>query len=122
MYCYNVQPGVQIDYVTGDNTLADGSRVEEAPAKEGSGQEAATGAGAGPSEGRNGGGTQEALESKEEVAAQTGASSIIVNKNSGALHTPECSRLPKEKNRVYFGSREEAMAAGYNNPCNFCHP
>ncbi len=47
---------------------------------------------------------------------------VIANKNSKAFHRPSCSRLPKEKNRVYFNSREAALAAGYNNPCDYCNP
>lgn len=48
--------------------------------------------------------------------------SIIANKNSKVFHKPECSHLPKEENRVYFNSREEALAAGYGNPCDYCNP
>lgn len=47
---------------------------------------------------------------------------VIGNKNSQVFHRPTCSGLPKEKNRVIFNSREEALAAGYNNPCNYCKP
>lgn len=47
---------------------------------------------------------------------------VIGNKNSKAFHRPTCSRLPKEKNRVYFDSRDEALAAGYHNPCDYCDP
>lgn len=47
---------------------------------------------------------------------------VIANKNTKAFHRPTCSRLPKEKNRVIFDSREEALAAGYDNPCDYCAP
>lgn len=47
---------------------------------------------------------------------------VIANKNSKAFHRSSCSRLPKEKNRVYFNSREAALLAGYNNPCDYCNP
>lgn len=47
---------------------------------------------------------------------------VIGNKNTKAFHRESCSRLPKEKNRVYFNNREEALAAGYNNPCDYCNP
>lgn len=40
----------------------------------------------------------------------------IANKNSGTLHTPFCNGLPKESNRVYYDSYEDAMAAG----CKAC--
>lgn len=50
------------------------------------------------------------------------AEKIIGNKNSKTYHRESCSRLPNKKNRIYFKSKEEAKAAGYNNPCGFCNP
>lgn len=41
---------------------------------------------------------------------------VIGNKNTKAFHRPTCTHLPKEKNR------EEALAAGYYNPCDYCEP
>lgn len=43
----------------------------------------------------------------------------IGNKNSKKLHHPTCSSLPKEQNRVYFDSYQEAIDAGYD-PCGQC--
>lgn len=50
------------------------------------------------------------------------AYTVIGNKNTKAFHRESCSHLPKEKNRVYFNSREEALSAGYDNPCDYCCP
>ncbi len=47
---------------------------------------------------------------------------VIGNKNTKAFHRPTCTHLPKEKNRVIFNNREEALAAGYYNPCDYCEP
>lgn len=47
---------------------------------------------------------------------------VIGNKNTKAFHRPTCNRLPKEKNRVIFNNREEALASGYYNPCDYCNP
>ncbi len=47
---------------------------------------------------------------------------VIGNKNSKVFHRPSCSRLPKEKNRVIFNNRDEALATGYDNPCDYCNP
>ncbi len=44
----------------------------------------------------------------------------IGNRNSKKFHTPDCSSLPKESNRVYFESYQEAIDAGYT-PCSNCH-
>ena len=47
--------------------------------------------------------------------------SYIGNKNSKKFHLPSCSSLPAEHNRVYFDSRDEAVAAGMV-PCKRCSP
>ncbi|NLW22718.1 MAG: MBL fold metallo-hydrolase [Tissierellia bacterium] len=43
----------------------------------------------------------------------------IGNKNTLIFHTIECGSLPKEENRVYFDSFDEAIGAGYK-PHNNC--
>lgn len=49
------------------------------------------------------------------------AGQYIGNRNSYKFHRTTCSTLPKEKNRIYFNSREEAVAAGMQ-PCKRCNP
>lgn len=50
---------------------------------------------------------------------ETTAVTYIGNKNSKKLHLDGCSSLPKEENRVYFDSYDEAIDAGYT-PCGNC--
>jgi competence protein ComEC len=50
---------------------------------------------------------------------ETVAQTFIGNKNSKKFHSPDCSSLPKEENRVLFGSYQEATDAGYV-PCGGC--
>ena len=45
----------------------------------------------------------------------------IGNLKSKKFHLPACSALPAENNRVYFASRETAIAQGYT-PCSNCKP
>ena len=45
----------------------------------------------------------------------------IGNVNSQVFHRPDCKSLPAEQNRTYFGSRMEAVDAGYT-PCGRCKP
>lgn len=45
----------------------------------------------------------------------------IGNLNSKVYHSMTCSSLPKEENRIYFITRDEAEAAGYT-PCGKCKP
>lgn len=44
---------------------------------------------------------------------------FIGNVNSHKFHAPDCANLPTEKNRIIFGTYEEAINAGYT-PCGSC--
>lgn len=57
-----------------------------------------------------------------ETGTSPGAGLYIGNKNNGKLHRSTCNKLPKEKNQAIFDTREEAVAAGYNDPCKLCKP
>jgi competence protein ComEC len=45
----------------------------------------------------------------------------IGNRRSMVFHRLTCPSLPAERNRVYFKTRDEAIAQGYH-PCGVCHP
>lgn len=45
----------------------------------------------------------------------------IGNKQTKIFHTPSCYPLPKEKNRIYFSTRDEAVKNNYS-PCENCNP
>ena len=51
--------------------------------------------------------------------AETVTTTYIGNKNSKKFHVDGCSSLPKEENRVYFDSYDEAIEEGYT-PCGNC--
>ncbi len=53
--------------------------------------------------------------------AAVGEYAYIGNVNSRKFHSPDCSRLPDENNRIYFTTREEAVNAGYD-ACGICDP
>lgn len=61
------------------------------------------------------------VKQKSEGGSSSGSGSYIGNKNSHKFHRANCSRLPAEKNRVYFKSRDEAIKTGYE-PCKICEP
>ncbi|MBP3477505.1 MAG: MBL fold metallo-hydrolase [Lachnospiraceae bacterium] len=46
----------------------------------------------------------------------------IGNKRNGKLHRASCHTLPKAENQAIFSTREEAVAAGYDDPCGNCKP
>lgn len=61
-------------------------------------------------------------EEKAEEAAPSASGSYIGNINNGKLHRSSCSFLPDEKNQVKFEKKEDAVAAGYSDPCKKCNP
>lgn len=107
VFAYNVQPGIEIDYATGESKLADGSQHEE--------QKTATVTPTPSPE----------LEKQEPV---TGSEALqadyILNTNTKKFHHPTCSSVNdmKEKNKQeFFGTRDETIALGYS-PCGRCKP
>ncbi len=103
VFTYNVQPGIVIDYATGD------SQLEETPTEA----------------------TTEITRDlpindpvEDETESEEKEVTYILNSNTGKFHYPSCSSVKdmKEKNKVYFyGTREEAIAKGYV-PCKRCNP
>ena len=59
-------------------------------------------------------------ETKQEKSLNT-ETIYIGNKNTKKFHLPSCGTLPKEKNRVYYSNRDDAVTDGYK-PCHNCEP
>lgn len=119
VYCYNVQPGVVINYATGENEPAPETLEAQMTA-------AAEGAESSGSETNYAPVTPIAEEIPEETAAQTESvtASYVANMNTMKFHYPSCSSADdiKAKNRWDFeGTREELIAQGYV-PCKRCNP
>ena len=109
VFCYNVQPGVDIDYTDGNNKLAGTSEVKKEENDTGSKK------------------VETNVSPKENVVQEsnsTPASSYIANMNTKKFHYPSCSSVKqmKESNKWYFdGSRDELISQGYD-PCKRCNP
>ena len=97
---------------------SDGETVTMTPARNADADTLAAGPGGGS-------GVSDASSSAESASSDSASSSdeggYIGNANSKKFHRPSCSTLPAEHNRVYFGSRDEAVAAGMA-PCKRCNP
>lgn len=99
VYVYNVQPGITIDYATGESWQEQGTTttpVQEEPVQE---------------------------EPEEQTPVSSGTT-YILNTNTKKFHYPSCSSVDQmsEKNRQEFtGTRDEVIAMGYD-PCGRCHP
>lgn len=58
---------------------------------------------------------------KADIPDEPSVTEYIGNVNSKKFHLPTCGNLPAEHNRIYFASRETAVAQGYS-PCGTCKP
>lgn len=97
VFCYNAQPGVSIDYKTGDsqsNPSVTTTTTTTTP-------------------------TSTSTTSSEEQTAK-----YILNTSSMKIHTPSCSSVSKiaDKNKgTYDGDISDLIAQGYT-PCKICNP
>ena len=130
-FCYNVQPGIEIDYATGESSGPEfsGNHSSENAA---SGQTGNTGTVIV----RSGMEGTEAEENEQDKSvpnrsaegaqdqADIGEWKYIINVSSRKFHRPGCESVQKmsRKNRQGFnGSREELIEMGYV-PCKNCNP
>lgn len=97
VYCYNVQPGITINYATGDSV-----QTGEYPANEGAEAGSAGTAGSGQDE----------------------EHTYILNTNTLKFHKPDCSsvnQMSEHNKGEFLGTRDELIAQGYE-PCKNCNP
>lgn len=102
VFAYNVQPGVTINYATGDSAL-DGTASTSEPMTSTVVQE--------PS-------------SDNQDGTSTAEAHYVLNNNTKKFHLPSCSSADdiKDSNREdYYGSREDLIERGYD-PCKRCNP
>lgn len=122
VFCYNVQPGITIDYASGESkrgeAAVDGDAVANAndAASDTAGSSSAS-ATPGASEAEAGAQTETDPQATTEVT-------YILNARSKKFHYPYCDSVdemsPKNK-RELTGTREEAIELGYV-PCKWCCP
>lgn len=129
VYVYNVQPGIEIDYATGESRPADGSEPEvqaDEPAAQARSEETAQEAPEIQDQDPAPQVRAEAAEPESEVAEEPvpQGTDYILNTNTGKFHYPDCSSVDqmKESNKLpYTGSRDDVIAQGYD-PCKRCKP
>lgn len=119
IYAYNVQPGITIDYATGDSWLSS----EKGNSDSSSGGNSAVSQSAADKSG-----TQQAAvqtESVKETSAPVSTGTeYILNTNTKKFHYPSCSSVKQMKasnKKEYTGSRDDLIAQGYD-PCKKCNP
>lgn len=127
VFCYNVQPGVIIDYSDGSNKL---DRNYKSNQTDKSDEKVVS------DNGSQSGKTTFTLEEFATTGSGDNAESVsrtapektysyIGNKNSHVFHYPDCDSVKdmKEKNKVYFEdtTRDEVIENGFK-PCGRCKP
>ncbi len=111
VYCYNVQPGIEIDYATGESWVAeDSSEVKGNSDETEESQEDSV----------SGFESDETVETLENSDVHT----YILNTNTKKFHYPDCSavdRMSEKNKQEYTGTRDEVIAQGYDS-CGLCNP
>jgi DNA-entry nuclease len=128
VYVYNVQPGVTIDYATGESWLAQ-EQPPQANQSEEDGKDAQFGDQSSGSAGPTGDGEEDLSEETDQtdVSDQTGEQiegTYVLNTKSKRFHLPECSGVSgmSEGNKQTFtGLRQELIDQGYA-ACGICKP
>lgn len=96
VFAYNVQPGITINYATGDNALnGDGDHFLNTES-----------------------------ESKAEESSSQQESTYILNTSSQKIHKPDCTyakNIAEHNRQEYTGSMDELLAQGYT-ACGTCKP
>ena len=102
VFCYNVQPGVNINYVNGTSSVANTSNAS-------SKQQAQT--------------TKQAKSTPQPKQNTPVTASYIGNKNTRKFHRGDCRMVARmsQSNKVTFNNRDSAVSQGYN-PCKICNP
>lgn len=123
VFLRNIQPGVAIDYATGDNWADEAASAGSwSSSAASSGLSTSASAGAAPLAP-----ISAAATTSQADDASTGTPTTVtyvVNKNTGKFHYPSCSSVPKikAKNRMDSNqTRDELIAQGYV-PCKNCNP
>ena len=112
VWCYNVEPGVAIDYRTGesypDGTIASGpARADEAS-----------------SASKPTRGTHAFTVPGDEFRVDEAQADYILNAHTGKFHLPDCPSAAdmREYNKFPFaGTREQLVELGFT-PCGYCDP
>ena len=103
VFCYNVQPGVNINYANGTSSVANTSNAS-------SKQQAQT--------------TKQAKSTPQPKQNTPVTASYIGNKNTREIPSwrlPYVVARMSQSNKVTFNNRDSAVSQGYN-PCKICNP
>ncbi|MED9873321.1 MAG: DNA/RNA non-specific endonuclease [Eggerthellaceae bacterium] len=119
VYCYNVQPGVGIDYETGDN-WEDPSTIQYNSSSYWDSQNSQYHSQGNYSQNSASGNSNSYQNGTHDNSEQD----YILNTNSKKFHYPWCDSVEDTSTRNkedYYGTRDELISDGYE-PCGACNP
>ena len=140
VFVYNVEPGVAIDYMTGESwessetpqvtskgsatiTTAAAARADRAAAGSANGSKADGGSGA-DSSGSNAGDGDGAGSNSASSQGASEQQDYILNVKNKKFHKPDCSAasdISSANKQDFTGIRDQLIARGYS-PCGICKP
>ena len=122
VYCYNAQPGVEINYQNGTSRVAVVIDAQSRPPKSNNGSEQSSGLAGGQSNSLASG--QSESSATVQSSAQNLVGSLVVNTSTKKIHRPSCSAIkdmkPQNKKTV-TKTCAQLEAEGYA-PCRLCRP
>ena len=144
VFVYNVEPGVAIDYVTGESwessetpqvtskgsatiTTAAAARADKAAAGSAGGSKADSESNSGSGAGSSGSNAGDGDGAGSNSASSQGASEqqdYILNVKNKKFHKPDCSAasdISSANKQDFTGIRDQLIARGYS-PCGICKP
>lgn len=142
VFVYNVEPGVAIDYVTGESkewadtpavaskgegtiTTAAAARAAQAAGENGAGSSSAGNAGESSDAGTSGSGSGSTSANASDTASSSAEQhDYILNVKNKKFHLPTCSAandIAAANRQDFTGTRDELIAKGYS-PCGICNP
>ena len=122
VFCYNVQPGVTIDYATGDsigNGKVESSSDSKKSTSIGSSNKNTNGSSSSSSKSNS-----NSSSSNKNTSSSSATTEYILNMNTHKFHTPSCRSVKQMSNSnksVYKGTRQDLINQGYD-PCKICNP
>lgn len=141
VFVYNVEPGVAIDYVTGESqesantpavaskgegtiTTAAAARAAQAAGESGAGSSTGN-AGESSDAGASGSGSGSTSANASDTASSSAEQhDYILNVKNKKFHLPTCSAvndIAAANRQDFTGTRDELIAKGYS-PCGICNP
>lgn len=125
VFVYNVQPGIEIDYATGESRLSAASQSEDTAAQS---EDTAVQSEDTVAQSEDTASQSEDIAVQSEDAADADADTpeqtYILNTNTMKFHKTNCrsvKQIKEDNKEEYTGVREALLEQGYE-PCGNCHP